>query len=318
MIKFVVKKTTELTQEEINQSLQLNNDVFKEQCSYETFIKRNTMNPFGYSYHTLMLVDNQVVGYDSGIPYYYIVNGEKVKAICNIDTMISPKHRGLENFYDMLSTACKCFKEEGFAFVIGYPNDNAYPLLIGTRIMKDIGKMYTYCLPIRIGALKPKLRFLNWASLAFCKTWVSISCLLASKKTHSFIIEKELDSFNKLRYKQFDTNYQFASLNNGEVVFAIKDYQGIRPAFIIDVFPKSSMAFSEAVKHLIKTHQKEFDLVLYPGYLPFKNYGLFRIPRKYEPKNFNFTGMIFDKSIPKDLFYNINSWDTNLSNYDLI
>lgn len=318
MIQFVVKKTTELTKEEINQSLQLNNDVFKEQCSYETFMKRNTMNPFGYSYHTLMLVDNQVVGYDSGIPYYYTINGEKVKAVCNIDTMISPKHRGLENFYDMLTTACRRFKEEGFAFVIGYPNDNAYPLLIGTRIMKEIGKMHTYCLPLRIGAIKSSLRLFNWASFLFCRFWVFLSYTFASNRVHKYAIEKDLASFNELRYKQFDTNYKFASFKNAEVVYAIKDYQGIRTAFIIDIYPKSSKAFSEAVRYIVNKHQKEVDLILYPGFLPFKNYGLFRIPRKYEPKNFNFTGMIFDKNISKDMFYNILSWDTNLSNYDLI
>ncbi len=318
MFQFVVKKTTELTEDEIAQSLQLNNDIFNEHCSSETFVKRNTMNPFGYSYHTLMMDDNRVVGYDSGVPYYYIVNGEKVKAICNIDTMISPKHRGLENFYDLLKTACQRFKEEGFAFVIGYPNDNAYPLLIGTRIMKDIGKMNTYCLPLRIGAIKPNLRFLNLASFLFCKAIVSVSSLFASSIVHGFAIEKDLNSFNKLRYKQFDTNYQFVSLQDGKAVYAIKDYQGIKTAFIIDVFPKSEKNFLELVKYIIINHKKESDMILYPGCLPFKKCGMFKIPRKLEPKNFNFTGMIFDKSISKETFYNISYWDTNLSNYDLI
>lgn len=318
MITFVVKKTTDLTEDEIKQSLQLNNDVFNEDCKLNAFLKRNKMNPFGYSYHSLMVVDNNIVGYNTGVPYYYWINGEKVKAICNIDTMISPKHRGIENFYELITSSFKCYKEEGFSFVLGYPNDNSYPIFKGTRLMKDIGKMNTYCLPIRIGAIKPSLKLFNWASKLFCRCFVAYNVLLSSDVICKFEIEKDGESFNQYRYKQFDTNYQFATFKRGNAVYAIKEYKGVRTAFIIDVTPKSAKLFADVVRYIIKKHQAEFDIILYSGYLPFSNMGLFKLPRKFEPKNFNFTGMIFDKKISKDLFYNISSWDTNLSNYDLI
>jgi len=74
-----------------------------------------------------------------------------------------------------------------------------------------------------------------------------------------------------------------------------------------------------AVRYLLKHHSKEFDLVLYPGELPFRVTGMIRLPRKMEPKNFNMTANILDKQlIDESVVYNIQNWDTNLSNYDLI
>jgi len=59
--------------------------------------------------------------------------------------------------------------------------------------------------------------------------------------------------------------------------------------------------------------------LLYIGDLPFSRTGLFKVPRKYEPKNFNFAATVFDDSnFNKSDIFNMKNWDVNLSNTDLI
>ena len=90
-------------------------------------------------------------------------------------------------------------------------------------------------------------------------------------------------------------------------------------AFLIDVEAKSSRNFNKAIRYIVKKHNSEFDLLLYIGHLHFSRTGLLRVPRKYEPKDFNFAAKIFDASkFDKSDVYNIDNWDVNLSNTDLI
>jgi hypothetical protein len=45
---------------------------------------------------------------------------------------------------------------------------------------------------------------------------------------------------------------------------------------------------------------------------------LITMPHKYEPKHFNFTCKVLEKGYLDDSLYDINNWDVNLSNYDLL
>ena len=81
------------------------------------------------------------------------------------------------------------------------------------------------------------------------------------------------------------------------------------------------MTFHKAVEHILKNESKNFDLLMYVGYLPrpIRKTGLLKIPRKYEPKHFYMTGLLYDKDIVADtVFYSIANWDVNLSDYDII
>lgn len=318
MITFEVKKTSELTVEEKQQIVALFNEIFEKNRTVKEFDNQYFNNVKGDGIHCLMKADGTIVGHDAGTPCYYKINGELVPAMCNIDTMISPKYRGLENYYDLMKAAFERYKAEGYEFVYGFPNDNAFPLITGIKIMKFIGNLDTYCLPFRIGGIKKKLGFLNLVSILFCNCWASVSSLFASNKVQGFLIEKESKTYNETRYKRMDGNYSKVSLPGLDFVYKVEDYEGIRAAFLIDVEQKSAKNFCKAAKYIWKHEKKNCDIVLYVGVLPFKNSGFIKIPRKYEPKKFNFTAIINSKVIEKKLFYDINSWDVNLSNYDLI
>jgi hypothetical protein len=266
-----------------------------------------------------MVDDNNIVGHNSGIPCFYHLGAEKILSVCNVDTMIAKSHRGIENLYDLMDHAYKKYKQDGIKFVYGFPNDNSYPLLTQLSFMDNIGKLDTYCLPYRIGGIKRQLNILNFASKFFCKTWVNITSIFASRDIVSFEIEKESESYNLTRYKRNDGKYSIVHLDKFSFVYKIITYENIRTAFLIDVMEKSANNYCKAVKYLLKNESINFDLILYVGSLPFKKNGFVKFPRKFEPKHFHFTAKIFDnKLIDSKTFCNINSWDVNLSNYDLI
>ena len=74
------------------------------------------------------------------------------------------------------------------------------------------------------------------------------------------------------------------------------------------------------IKYIKQKEKGNFDLILFVGHLPegIRKIGLVKIPRKVEPKHFYMMGKIYDNSLSKEVLYDINNWDVNLSDYDLI
>ena len=318
-MEYICKKTSELTTEELKQITNLFNKVFKKNATPEFMRSQYVNNPFGFAYHSIAVDNGNVVGISSFVPAWFLYLNKKVVFVCGGDTMVDKPYRDGFVFYDVIKNAQKYLKANGVAMNYGYPNDKSYPVFIKTKLAKRIGKMHTYCLPFRIGGLKKGFSWLNWLSILGCRVWVLCSSLFATKEEHSFLIHKENKTYNLTRYQRFGGDYGLANLKNGECHYKIKEHEGVRAAFILDVSPKSTRNYVDAVKYLLKHHSKEFDLVLYPGDLPFGVTGMIRLPRKLEPKNFNMTGNILDKSaLDEKIVYDIKNWDTNLSNYDLI
>ena len=132
------------------------------------------------------------------------------------------------------------------------------------------------------------------------------------------MIHKEDESYNATRYKRSDGHYGIAKIDDFTLYYKIREQEGVRTAFIIDVDKKSAKNFNKSLKYLIRKERNNFDLILYPGILPFSASGLICIPRKLEPKNFYMVGKILDNQLKKEDVFSIANWDTNLSNYDLI
>lgn len=318
MPEFIFRKTSELDEDDIAQITMLFNTVFDKDRTPDNMLHQYVNNPLGFSYHSLIVDNGNIVGMNVYVPVYYIVNGVKMLFANSIDSMVAKPYRDFFNYNDMVLTAYSNMKKEGVKFVYGYPNDNAYPVVIKSKLMKEIGKMHTYCLPLHIGGLKPSMRVLNPVSSILCRTFVSLSGIFASRKPDKYAIAKEEDSYNLSRYKRSNGGYNIEQIGGIKVYYKIKEHEGIRTAFLIDISEKSPKAFNIAVKHIIRNHGKSFDLLLYPGWLNFSNTSMIRIPRKFEPKNFNLTGKALDKKAFDETIWDIRNWDTNLSNYDLI
>lgn len=319
MVTYYCKNTKELTQKELNQMADLFSRVWERDIEVDFLISQYTNNPFGFSYHSLAKDDDIIIGFSSYVPAWFVYGEQKYVFVCGLDTMIDKRHRDGFVFYDVIKNAHSYMKEKGVVMNYGYPNDNSCPVLLKTKLTKQIGKMHTYCLPYRIGGLKKGLKLANCLSMLGSCLWVMLCSVFASKEVHFFYIHKDEESYNLSRYKRYGGDYGYAQLKNGEFHYRIKEHEGVRTAFILDVSPKSSRNYVDAVKFLIKNNSKVFDLVLYPGELPFGVTGMIKLPRKIEPKNFNMTGNILDKKkLDEKYIYDIRNWDTNLSNYDLI
>lgn len=318
-MEFVVKKSSDISREEYQQISILFENVFGKLRGIEVLHRQYEENPFGYAWLSMLVDEGRIVGLNSYVPSYYLVKGDRRVFANSIDSMVEKPYRDFFNFNDMIKNAYKTMEENGVDFVYGYPNDNSFPVLTKGKLMKPVGKMRTYCLPYRIGGIKPSLKVLDFLSKSFA--WIFSFCcgLLASSKPHEFLVIKEATSFNATRYMRGDADYGQVDLGDGEMHYKITAHEGVRTAFIIDIDRKSPKNFNKAVKYLLKNHSKEFDLILYPGWLPFKNTGMIRLPRRFEPKNFNFTGKMLAKrgELPEGI-WKIENWDTNLSNYDLI
>ncbi|MDR0603815.1 MAG: GNAT family N-acetyltransferase [Bacteroidales bacterium] len=318
-MEFIVKKTTELTEVEQAEILALFNAVFDKTRPLMHFRNQFLNNPLGYSYHSIILETGKIVGCDSYIPSYYLIDGRRLLFSNAVDTMIGKPYRDFVNLYDMVIAVHDYMKKDGVICVYGFPNDNAYPVFHKSKLMKDIGVLATYCLPYRIGGIKPALKAFNCFSQLFAKLYATCNGLFASKKIHRFTIEKEAQTYNATRYKRLDGDYKIIRSGQGGFVYKLMRYEGVRSAFLIDVFDKSAANFNRAVRYILKNHSKEFDILLYAGRLPFKYSGLIKLPQKFSPKKFHFTGEILNKeAIDKNLFFNIDNWDVNLSNYDLL
>lgn len=312
---FEIKKTNELSDVEKEDIVGLFNIVFEKDRTIAEFENQCTQNPFGYAFHSLMKKDGKIVGHNAGVPVYYTVSGKRELFINNIDTMIEKDCRGVDNFFDLINNATERYRKEGAAVFYGFPNDNSYPLLTGLGLMEDVGKLKTYALPIKIGGIKPGLKVLNWASNLFCRSFRALSS--GSSQVHNFPIEKELFTYNATRYNRSDGKYNIIEKDGFGFSYKIIEYEGVRSAFLIDVWPKSAKNFNKAVKHILKNDSRNFDILLYVGLLPFKGHGLIEVPNKFAPKEFNFTALCLKDEL-KDTLMNIRNWDVNLSNYDLI
>lgn len=319
-MEFIVKKTSELTDSEKQAMLGLFNVVFEQDRKMEVFLNQYVQNPCGYSYHSLMLDAGKIVGFNSYVPSYYMVDGKKLLVANSCDTLVFKPYRDFFNLADMIAAARKAMKAEGVAFYYGFPNDNSYPVVIKGKITKEVGTLDTYFLPFRIGGIVKKLRILNPLSQLF--SYILLYLSGPGKKTiKEFRIAKELDSYNETRYRRMDADYNIINDIAGGFTYKVMDYNGIRTAFLIDIFEKSERNFKKAVKYILKDEKQHFDILLYVGHLPkgLRNVGLVRMPHKYEPKHFHFTARVLDKNAIEEVtVLNIDNWDVNLSNYDII
>lgn len=318
-MEFITKKTTDLSLVEKQMLVTLFNEVFEKERTIEEFDRQFLQNIEGFSYHTFAEKDGRIIAANTMVPSIYCYRDGTFRFVNSVDTMISKSYRGLENFYDMARASFNAVEKIGYDAVYGFPNDNSYQLFTQLKFMKDVGRLDTFCLPYRIGGVKNGLSLMNPFSMVFCWIWTGFCSLFATRKIASFLIKKDAGSYNQTRYQRGDGKYSFAVIGKTSFVYKILEYQKIRTAFIVDIYDKSQKNFTKAVRYLLRYESRNFDLILYVGSLPFGCTGMIKIPKRFEPKRFNFTAGIFNKKgIDKNDFFNIYNWDVNLSNYDLL
>lgn len=318
-MEFVIKKTTDLADSEISRICLLFEEVFVGHSKNLLDFKNEFLNTaLGYSYHALLFDKEEIVGAHSLIPCHYKMGEKAILTAFSVDTMIRRGYRDFFNLKDLVELTEMEAKKAGIHFIFGFPNDNSYPVLKKGLKYSDIGKMSTYIYPYRIGGIKSGLHFLNFLSIIFCRFMEFISVLVSNKTINTFLVDKDRTLYDSYRYKWFNNSYKQITLDNFRFVYRIVLHEGIRTVFLLDMDNVSSHNILRAVSYIRKKNGKEFDLLMYVGWLPCKHLPLIKLPRKLEPKNFNFTGKFLDKENIDDRFFNIENWNVNLSCYDLI
>jgi len=231
---------------------------------------------------------------------------------------VKKEHRDFFGVRDMFEACVTRMKEEGCVLRVGFPNDNSYPVLKKGLRYKDVGKMITYFLPIKVGAVKPSMRVMNPISRLGSWFLIQFSRFSCNGHIYKFRYEKERESFDKVRYQWFGGQYQTVEVDGVIARYKIQVHEGVNTLFILDVHPMSKKMFDKLVRTIYKKEGQSIDLIMYVGHLPFIPMSLIKMPHKYEPKHFNFTCKVLEKGVFDDSIYDINNWDVNLSNYDLL
>ena len=317
-MEVICKRTTEITDEEIERIYQLFDEVFEQKRDVSTFRAEYENTVLGYSYHSMLINEGKIVGFHSCLPFYYLDNGKRFIAGLGIDSMVKKEFRDFFGFKNMIEACMKRMHEEGCVLRVGFPNDNSFPVLTKGLRYKVVGRMTTYFLPIRIGGVKPALRILNPLSQLASWCLIQVSRLSFNEKVYKFRYEKERSSFDQVRYKWFGGLYQTVEVDGVTARYKIQVHEGVKSLFILDVHPMTKKGFDKLVRRIYKKERKGIDLIMYVGHLPFTPLSLLTMPHKYEPKHFNFTCKVLEKGFFDDSIYDINNWDVNLSNYDLL
>jgi hypothetical protein len=315
---YLIKTTTELTESEKQEILFLFNTIFKRSRTPEEFLNQYVSNVFGYSFHVIVMDKGRIVGHGAYVPSYYFVNGDRKLFVDGIDGFVIKEYRDGTTLLEMMTATRDTLNKNDVSIELGFPNSLAMKVYTKARLYEKVGEMNTYCLPYRIGGIKRGFKFFNFLSILFSKLSVAVGSLFSDKKIAQYKVEKDADSYNATRYKSFDGNYAHVRIDSFEFMYKIKVHEGIRTLFLIDVTEKSAKNFNKALRYIIKRCKNDFDLLLYIGNLPFKFHGMVKIPRRLSPKEFNFAIKIHNKNLDKEVLLNIENWDINLSNFDLV
>lgn len=322
-MEIVNKKTTELTEIEKKQICDCFGIVFEKHSKSLTEFNNQFLNTcLGYSLHTMLKNENgDVVGLYAVIPFDYIYKGEKHLFCIGVDFMIRKEYRNdFKNVLNICRESMKYAKENNISCIFAFPNDLSYQL--NTRIlrMKDVGKLYTYILPYKVGDAKPSIKFLNIFSELFSLAMLGISKLDKRTKIFDSTIHRDRNTFDNTRYKWFTPeDYSFYKDKNMTCCWKVADFEGIKAAFLMDVYPISARNFNIAVNKMFTAERKKVGIFLYVGNLLFTPTSMIKIPLKLSPKNFHFVAQILNKNmVNDDVVFNQNNWDVNLSSYDLL
>lgn len=312
----VFKTTDQLNESGQEQMCDLFLRVFNKKMTRETFERKFFFTPRGYSYHSLMLYEEAVVGAFSAVPVRYRFFGKEQIFALSVDTMIDLKYRGAGHLVKMANLVHQDLISDGIPFIFGFPNEQFYPAQKRFLNYEDIGELDYYALPLNIGSVVQKLKPFNGLSQSFCRLTVRL-CRIPKNSDTKYEVAKVVDKqFERHRY---DNSYSRIDLTDGaECIYKIyKEEGGIRTLYIVDVVPLSAGSLTRAVKQICRTAVDAVDIIIYVGKLPSRPGGLWKVPDSKKPRKIRMTGKILIPYAIDGSAFNINNWSVNISDFDV-
>jgi hypothetical protein len=314
-IQVTLKRTDQLTKSEQQQMRDLFGMVFNKKMTKDSFERKFFYTPKGYSYHGLMLHNENIVGASSAVPVRYKLFGKERTFSLSVDTMIDAKYRGGGHLMKMINLVHQGLVHDDIPFIFGFPNEHFYA--VQKRLLKyeDIGELEYYVLPLNIGSVIRKLKPLNVLSRGFFKLTARF-CRIPNNSEAEHGISKVMD--NQFELHRYDASYSRIALGQtAECIYKIYEEEGIRTLYIIDVFPLTAATLARAVKQICKTAVKTVDIIIYVGKLTSKPAGLWITPDSKKPQRIRMTGKILIPDIIDSSVFEINNWCVNISNFDV-
>jgi hypothetical protein len=314
---FVFKTTEQLSQADKDQLRDLFFKVYGKNISQEDFDRKYLRTPFGYSYHGLMLVDGRIIGAYNTVPYRYKYFGREVIFALSVDLMVDQEHRGGPfNVRSMADLVWQPMRNDRIDFVFGFPNEMSYTCVKKLLGWKDIGELDFYILAHKIGAMVPRLNFMNFLWRLFTIGMIHWP-RFPDKSVPMYNIQKVCDAgFEAHRY-----NGQHHRLEVGKSINCVyriyTEADGVKTLYIIDIDPLERTIFREAVEELYRRYSTMTDLILYIGRLPFAPRPLSRVPTFMKPRRVYACGKILAPGVLDERVFQIENWNVNISNFDV-
>jgi hypothetical protein len=312
----VFRTTDQLTESEQEQMRGLFLRVFNKKMAKDTFERKFFFTPRGYSYHSLMLHEDVIVGVFSAVPGRYNFFGEEKIFSLSVDTMIDSRYRGGGHLVKMANLVHQGLINDGIPFIFGFPNEHFYPAQKGLLKYEDTGELDYYVLPVNIGSVVQKLKPFNSLSRSFCRFTARFCRIPGTSETRHGISKVVDKQFERHRY---DGSYSRIDLGEGaECIYKIYvEEDGIRTLYIMDVIPLTAASLARAVKQICRTAVNVVDIIIYAGKLPTKPAGLWKVPDSKKPRRIRMTGKILIPDVIDGSVFNIENWSVNLSDFDV-
>ena len=318
-MEIFVKRTGDLTGNEQEEITTLFNRVFSKNETVVGFFSKYYWTSSKGSYHSLMKVDDNIVGCYSVIPYEYKFFDSDVTFGLSVDTMIDEDYRG--NPFNLKKMATAVYDKlvlHGVSFVFGFPNENVY--LVRKKILKwvDVGSLDFYVLPIRVGQLKASLKFLSWSSKILARLMVGYTQLNCIKAVTQSIYKIQMSGANSEYFisSRYARDYKMIKDEMGYFAYKTSFEDNAHVAYIVDVQPLEQDRFERAVSTIYKK-EKHVDAIIFVGKLPFRVRNLIKIPQQYAPKAIQMSGLILDRSKVDERVFDITNWQVGLVNFDV-
>lgn len=289
----------------------------------EQLVERYKVYPLEYSYHALCYKDGEFVGFNSIIPALYQVDGNDVLMGQSCDTYVLPQFRKdifiFMEVYNKLRERCA---DDGFVAFLGVPNQNSYQYSIKILKCKEVFQLDYWILPIKLGNIIGKARWLNCFTEIYAWLNIGVNALLSrivnfkeeDRRIHIKMDETYLNErLSANKYVNIkECNYQFC--------YTITEDEGIRCAYIMlsnEGMKRSYRALYRCVYHIL-LHEK-VDMIMFNGTINMKQTLLIKVPFRFQPRKLPFTVNFLKKEYKTkyDFLEDSKAWDFTLINLDV-
>lgn len=289
----------------------------------QEFLNYYQRNEFGYSYHAVARNrDNKIYGYTSVVPFYYTIDGETVKIGLSGGSFVLEKYRSdifiFKKMYDKLKESCST---DNLIGIVGVPNSNSFQYTIKILKKKHLRDLNYYVLPVaphsslsNNAVIKTGLSFIARLFAGANKLVSRLFNFKEEKKSVKLVesesfLESRLDEkYVKLRHKDMSGAYRMYDEDGRNVAYIMRFSEEGRRTY---------RALSYLVQEIIKRENP--DLVFHIGTLDLRQFLLFKIPERFEPKKLPLTITFLENCTDKykESLLSVDEWDFGLINFDV-